>query len=188
MHDIEPFYNWQKYYNANEDKLSPFFEKENTGRYEHTVYEYYIHPDWEDLGSETLYCKVLMVNYTIGYAVIELFGEWNDALHNDVMYLKRYLIDKMTRYNISKFIIIGENIFQFHGGDTDYYEEWLDDTDDGWITIIGFRDFIISEFKRYGINAFFNYGGQLDLENWRAFKPDLLFQFIDNILSKRLNP
>ena len=28
MHEIEPFYNWQKYYLPYEDKRSPFFENE----------------------------------------------------------------------------------------------------------------------------------------------------------------
>jgi len=28
MHEIEPFYNWYKYYNVSEDERSPYFGKE----------------------------------------------------------------------------------------------------------------------------------------------------------------
>ncbi|MGL4631108.1 MAG: hypothetical protein ACRCVT_07875 [Leadbetterella sp.] len=187
MHEIEPFYNWQKYYNSYEDKLGPFYEKINDGHFENTVYEYYIHPDWDDIGSETLYIKILMVNYVRSYSVIELMGEWNDTLHNDIMYLKRYIIDHLVKRNIRKFILVGENILQFHGSDTEYYEEWMEDCEEGWICILGFRDFIIKEFRRYGLDAFFNYGGGLDIENWRTYKPDKLFEIIDSNISKRLS-
>jgi hypothetical protein len=186
MHSIEPFYNWQKYYQAYEDKLSPFYEKENDGSFFNTVYEYYIHPDWDEIGSETLYIKVLMVNYTQGYAIIELLGEWNDTLHNDVMYLKRYVIDHFLKRNIQKFILIGENILQFHGSDDEYYAEWFEDCESGWIVALGFRDFVINEWKRYGIDGYFNYGGTLDIHNWRTLKPDHLHLLINSFVMKRL--
>ncbi len=186
MHGIEPFYNWQKYYRAYEDKLSPFFNKEINEGFSNTLYEYFIHPDWDEIGSETLYVKVLMVNYVRGYAVIELLGEWNDALHNDVMYLKRYVIDHFIKRNIQKYILIGENILQFHGSDQEYYEEWLDYCEDGWIVAMGFRDFVIYEWKRYGIDCYFNYGGPLDIINWRTLKPDHLFTIVDSQMQKRL--
>ena len=186
MHGIEPFYNWQKYYEAYNDKLSPFYGKTTDGGFFNTLYEYYIHPDWDEIGSETLYVKVLMVNYVRGYAIIELLGEWNDALHNDIMYLKRYVIDHFLKRNIQKFILIGENILQFHGSDEEYYEEWLDHVEDGWIVTMGFRDFVIYEWKRYRIDSCFNYGGDLEITNWRTLKPDQLFIQIDSQMQKRL--
>ena len=78
MHDIEPFYNWEENYFSNEDPRSPFYEAEyNTEAYTNTIYSYYIHPFWDFIGSETLYVKIIFVDYDEQIAVIELFGEWN---------------------------------------------------------------------------------------------------------------
>jgi hypothetical protein len=118
MQDIEPFYGWEKYYSAADDERSPFHEREyNMQQYEHDIYGYYIHPLWDEIGSETLYCKLLFTNYDRQFVVIELFGEWNDTLHNDVMYLKRQVIDPLIAEDIKYFILIGENLLNFHGSD-----------------------------------------------------------------------
>ena len=69
--------------------------------------------------------KILFVDYAEHYAVIELIGEWNDAIENDIMALKRDVIDDMRLHHISKFILITENVLNFHSGDKDYYEEWV---------------------------------------------------------------
>ena len=61
----------------------------------------------------TLYLKVLYADYLRGFAIIEFIGEWNDCLYNDIMYLKRELIDDMIRNGIHHFILIGENILNF---------------------------------------------------------------------------
>ncbi len=186
MHDIEPFFNWQKHYLPYEDPKSPFFEKEAILVYENTVYGYFIHPDWDEIGSETLYCKILMVNYYLKYMVIELFGEWNDTLHNDIMYLKRYVVDHFLKNGIKHFILIGENIFQFHGGDDDYYEEWFEDIKDGWIAAINFREFVFQEFSKYKLDNYINYGGTLQIENWRTLKPDVFFSLVSSLIQRRL--
>ena len=97
MHSIEPFYNWQHLYIASEDEESPFFGAEYSEfTFSNTVYNYYIHPQWDDMGSETLYLKILFVDYDEHYAVIELIGEWNDAINNDIMLLKRDIIDELA--------------------------------------------------------------------------------------------
>src|SRR6187402_554257 len=111
MHEIEPFYNWQRYYQAEIDPKSPFFGRSYGNEYENTIYGYYIDPFWDEIVSETLYCKILIADYDIRYAIIELFGEWNDTLHNDIMFLKRTVIDKLVKQGINQFILIGENIF-----------------------------------------------------------------------------
>jgi hypothetical protein len=150
MHEIEPFYNWEKYYKAEVDLRSPFFGRQYAEQYESTIYGYYIHPQWDYIGSETLYVKLLFVDYSRRFAVIELFGEWNDTLHNDIMHLKRVVLDKLVRYGINQFILIGENILNFHGSDDCYYEEWFEDVEeDGWIAAINFRDFVQEEWKKY---------------------------------------
>src|SRR5690606_3086614 len=83
MHTIEPFYNWIEAYNAAEDDRSPLYGAENSeSEYTHTIYGYYIHPQWDDIDSETLFIKILYTDYNDNYAVIELIGEWNDTINN----------------------------------------------------------------------------------------------------------
>ena len=55
MQDIEPFYNWRHIYVSEEDQLSPFFGRQYSEfEFTQTVYNYYIHPQWDDFGSRTL--------------------------------------------------------------------------------------------------------------------------------------
>ena len=136
MHTIEPFYNWRHRYTAEEDERSPFFGREHSEfEFEHAVYDHVIHPQWDSIGSETLYIKVIFADYDEGYAVIELIGEWNDLLGNDIMFLKRDHIEPMMAQGISKFILIGENVLNFHASDDEYYSEWFEEAADadGWI-------------------------------------------------------
>jgi hypothetical protein len=128
-----------------------------------------------------------MVDYATRYAVIELFGEWNDALHNDIMFLKRTVIDYLVEKGIYQFILIGENILQFHGGEQDYYEEWFEDIEDGWIAAVSFRDFILEEFRRYHLDSYINFGGTLQIENWRTMKPNLFYESVKGLIMRRLN-
>ena len=188
MQEIEPFYNWEKYYMANEDPFSPLFGTEYTlTAYTNSIYGYYIHPLWDYIGSETLWIKILFVDYQLNFAVIELFGEWNDALHNDIMHLKRNMLDIMISQGISKYILIGENVFNFHGSDDCYYEEWFEDIEDGWIAALNFRYFVCDEWRKYGIDSYVNYGGNLDIEAWRTVSPITLFQMVNSLVMKRLN-
>ena len=86
MHDIEPYHRWQDQYEASKDKKSPFYGRKNDEfHYTHKVYNYFIHPQWDFFGSSTLYLKVIFVDYDASFAIMEFIGEWNDALHNDIM-------------------------------------------------------------------------------------------------------
>ena len=187
MHDIEPYYNWLHMYKACEDHLSPFFEREYSEfEFQHTVYNYYIHPQWDDFGSQTLYIKILYVDYGEGYAIIELIGEWNDALHNDIMILKRDILELMMDEGIDKFILIGENVLNFHSSDDSYYEEWFQEVEDGWIVMMNFRDHVLEEFRKTGIDYYLNFGGELDDISWRKQTPRQLFDQVSFVIGKRL--
>ena len=59
------------------------------------IYNFLLHPQWDEFGSLTLYLKVLYADYDKGFCIIELIGEWNDAIYNDIMILKREIIDLM---------------------------------------------------------------------------------------------
>ena len=188
MQDIEPFYAWRDLYISAEDKLSPFYGREYSEFvYENTIYNYYIHPQWDDFGSSTLYLKNLYTDYDNSFAIIELIGEWNDCINNDIMLLKRDVVDLMLNNGIRKFILVGENILNFHGSDDCYYEEWFDDVEDGWIAAINFREHVLSEFSRFNIDYYLVYGGELNLMNWRSFSPLQFFMLVENIVKHRLS-
>jgi hypothetical protein len=187
MHQIEPYYRWLKYYDSSNDEQSPFYGKEyNYDRYSDTIYGYYIDPGWDFFGSETLYLKVLYADYDEGYVIIELLGEWNDAINNDVMHLKRNIIEHFLSLGINKYILIGENILNFHGSDDCYYEEWFDEVEDGWIVALNFRDFVEQEMAVYQIDQYINFGGELQVINWRTMTPKTLFAIIHQLIQRRL--
>lgn len=186
MQDIEPFYNWRHLYVAEEDRLSPFYgrsynEFENTK----TIYNYIIHPQWDDFGSRTMYMKLLFTDYEQHYAIIELMGEWNDAIENDIMTIRRDITDNLFRQGITKFILIAENVLNFHSSDDDYYEEWREQLEDGhgWVVIVNMPQQSRSEFQRARLT---NYIEMLELPQWRTLKPEIIFQLIDNEMIKRL--
>ena len=188
MQEIEPFYNWLEYYASEDDEASPFYGKEyNEFEFTNTIYNYFIHPQWDEFGSATLYLKVLFADYDTGVVIMEFIGEWNDTLYNDIMYLKRDVIDEFIHNGITKFILIGENVLNFHGGDDDYYEEWFDDIGDGWIAAINFREHVEDEMIRTHIDRYVLLGAPFNNLNWRKYKPQLLALFVENIMQKKLS-
>lgn len=188
MHEIEPYFSWLKYYDSSEDERSPFYGKEyNYDLYQEAIYNYYIDPAWDYMGSETLYIKLLYVDYDHGYAVIDFIGEWNDAVTNDIMFLKRNVLDHLNLNGINQYILIGENVFNFHGSDDCYYEEWFEEIEDGWIAAINFRDFVVEEWKKYDIDSYINTGGELDIANWRTMTPQVLYEKIKTIIGRRID-
>ncbi len=189
MHDIEPFYSWRNIYVASEDERSPFFGREYSEfEFTHAVYDHLIHPQWDEMGSPTLFLKVLYADYEEKSAIIEFIGEWNDCLHNDIMYLKRNILEPMMEEGINKFILIGENVLNFHYSDDCYYQEWSDEVEDGWIVGINFRDFVIREFETANIDSYIAFGRHFNDLNWSKFNPAQLVSFIDHLMMKRLNP
>ncbi|RZK50300.1 MAG: hypothetical protein EOO87_19405 [Pedobacter sp.] len=188
MHEIEPFYLWRDDYIAAEDELSPFYETEYSEfYYDKQLYNFLIHPQWDTFGSQTLYIKVLFVDYDRNYGIIELMGEWNDAINNDIMMLKREIIELMVDEGINKFILIGENVLNFHTSDDSYYEEWFQDVEDGWIAGVNFNEHVIQEFRENSIDYYINFGGELDDLHWRKLKPHQFYKKVEELLTKRLN-
>ncbi len=191
MQNIEPYYNWKDIYSADEDELSPFYKRKYSEfEFTNTIYNYYIHPQWDDIGSSTLFIKILFVDYSSRSAVIELMGEWNDALHNDIMILKREVIDILIENKITRFILIGENVLNFHASDDCYYEEWYEDISDegGWIAAVNFREHVYAEMRTVHLEHYMYMGEKFSTLNWRTVKPQYLPDLIENILLKRLAP
>jgi hypothetical protein len=188
MHDIEPFYSWRSLYCAEEDENSPFYGREYSEIYfSNAVYNYFVHPQWDEIGSETLYIKILYTDYNHGFSIIELIGEWNDLLYNDIMNLKRNIIDELTQRGISHFILLMDNVLNFHASDDSYYEEWFDDCYDGWIVFMNMRPHVIKELENYNLDYYINYGQNFEEIKWRKINPLNVFQQVNTIMQNRLN-
>jgi hypothetical protein len=187
MHEIEPYYSWRSLYIAADDPNSPFYGKQYSEfEFTDTIYNYVIHPQWDKFESNTLYLKILYVSYESHYCVIELFGEWNDILYNDIMFLYRNVIETLLENDIRYFILIGENVLNFHSDTADYYEEWFDNLDDGWIVGLNFRDHVVHEFSVANLDYYIAFGGRFDMFPWRTLLPDQLFRLLDELMIKRL--
>ena len=186
MQDIEPFFNWRHMYVAEEDLQSPFFGREYSEfEFTQVVYNYYIHPQWDDFGSRTLFMKILYAEYEAGFVVIELLGEWNDAIENDIMTLRREITDDLQDKGIKKFILIGENVLNFHSSDDSYYEDWFEELNDlnGWAVILN-----LPLQSRYDFDKarLYNYVPLLELDNWRTMTPENLLLAVEHLRSRQL--
>ncbi|MBR8536034.1 hypothetical protein KDU71_10730 [Carboxylicivirga sediminis] len=189
MQNIEPFSRWETVYLTNQDPQSIYYgDVIDEYLCRNTIYNHYIHPKWDEFGSKTLYLKILFVSYEQNFAIIELMGEWNDCLYNDIMHLKRTVVEHLADKGISKFILIGENVLNFHYSDDAYYEDWFNDIEDGWIMAVNFRQHVLEEFDKINLNYYILYGGQLNSVKWRTLSPLKLFAALDHYANSALNP
>ncbi len=188
MHELEPFYGWRNLYIASEDANSPFYGNQySETECINSVYNYFIHPQWEEMGSATLYVKLLYTGYDEGFCVLELIGEWNDLLYNDIMFLKRNVAEPLMDKGINRFILIGENILNFFADDDSYYQEWFDEIEDGWIACVNFRPHVLKEIEDRHLDYYMAIGGKLDDLRWRTLSPKQLLTVVDGVIVKRLN-
>lgn len=187
MHTIEPHYLWRRLYRASEDENSPFYEYENSEVYfTDKIYNHLIHPQWDYFGAETLYIKQLYTDYDEAYTILEFIGEWNDVLHNDIMFLKRDVIEPMIQVGITKFILLGENILNFHAENSDYYEEWFEEVEDGWVALVNFRKHLLDEIRDYNLDQYLVFGGKLDELPWHTWGPKKVYSKVKEIVERRL--
>jgi len=186
MHDIEPFFRWRHLYQAEQDKRSPFYRKvyDEFG-FTNAIYNYYIHPQWDNFGSSTLYLKILYTDYELGCTIIELIGEWNDTLHDDIMYLKRNIAEYMQDHGIFKFMLICDNVLNFHSGDNLYLEEWSQEVreEGGWICCINLLDHVFADFEDAYLQRYLFFADEINEIEWRLMKPDQLITFIDTFIN-----
>ncbi len=187
MHEIEPYYSWRDDYISSEDPQSPFYGTAYSEfEFDKKIYNFLLHPQWDTFGSNTLYLKILYVDYERRYTIIELIGEWNDAIYNDIMLLKREVIDVLIDTGVIYFILIGENVLNYHASDDSYYEEWFQDIDEGWIAGLNFRPHVIQEFEQGHVDYFINFGTYLNAFPWRTLKPKQLFHHVREHMGRRL--
>jgi len=174
-------------YTAEEDEQSPFYGRTyNEFEYSQTLYNFYIHPQWDDFGSRTLYMKILFIDYDLRFAIIELLGEWNDAIENDIMTIRRDITDILYKKGIIHFILIAENVLNFHSSDDSYYEEWREqlEDDNGWVAILNMPEQSQYDFKKARLT---HYVTLLEMDQWRTLKPEFIFQAIQQEMMRRLD-
>ena len=130
--------------------------------------------------------KILFADYELHYAIIELLGEWNDAIENDIMILRRDVTDILFAKGINKFIIIAENVLNFHSSDDSYYEEWQEQLEDdaGWVAVLNMPQQSQYDFKRARLTRYIQL---MDFLQWRTLKPEIVFQEVDNRIMKMLD-
>jgi|SRR5690554_525424 len=182
MQHLEPYYNWRHLYRSEDDERSPFYTMEYSEfEYTNAVYDHYIHPQWDYFGSQTLYMKILYVDYDEGYAIIEFIGEWNDVIENDIKELKDNIIGYLIREGVSKYILITEQVMNIHTLEADYYEEWYEDIegDDGWIVCINTLPHVEQEWRADGMSPYMFF---YQYDKWRTMLPDLFYEVINRKL------
>ena len=152
------------------------------------MYDYVINPEWDDIGCETLFMKVIFVDYDEGCAIIELIGEWNDALHNDIMEVKRRVIDPMLLEGIQRFVLIGDNLLNLHAGSEEYYAEWAEEVEEegGWVVGLNFRQHVVDELAQARISRYLWSEERFRLSTWRVKDPLSLCQAVEIMVQKRL--
>jgi len=185
MHDIEPHFKWRDRYIASEDEHSPFYGRQYSEfQYTKKIYNYFIHPQWDNFGSPTLYAKMLFVDYEEGFAICELIGEWNDCINNDIMFLKRDVMDALSQHGISKYILLCENVLNFHGSDDCYYEEWYEDVSDenGWICFVNLLQHVQEEMETTQIQHYIKFGNHFNGITWRPHTPKIFYQLIQSLI------
>lgn len=187
MQDIEPYYNWRHLYTAEQDPKSPFYGNTYSEfEYSQTVYNYYLHPQWDYFGSKTLYLKILFVDYDLQFAIIEIIGEWNDAIENDIMTLRRNITDILQEQGIRFFILVAENVLNFHSSDDSYYADWREELDElgGWAVVVNMPDQSQYDFRHFHID---NYLRFMERPSWRTYAPELFFESVDQEVQRLLD-
>lgn len=187
LHDIEPFYGWLAYYHHEEDKRSPFHDvQHNQFYYDRSINRIPAHPLWDQVGSESLLVKILYADYHEGYAVIELFGEWNDLFENDYKLLAENCLTYLIDEGINRFILVCENVFNIYLESDDYYEALQEELGDGWICLLRPRERVYEEMEEYQIAPYFFHSPVLDDLNWRTIKPPKLYEAVKTRMPKLL--
>lgn len=90
---------------------------------------------------------------------------------------------------VNKFVLIGENLLNFHGNDEDYYEEWFEEVEEseGWNAFVNLRPHVKDELKDYDLDYYFLMGGELEELDWRTATPTQFISRIERYIQNRLN-
>ncbi|MEO0898513.1 MAG: hypothetical protein AAFY71_19020 [Bacteroidota bacterium] len=187
LHHIEPFYGWLSWYNHEMDENSPFHEEEhNLFFFDKSINNIPAHPLWDDFGSESLLVKIQFADYKEGYAILEMFGEWNDLYDNDFKLLSENVLGLLIDAGIDKFILIAENVFHAYLDADDYYAAMQEELGDGWISMLRPREGVKEDMEEYGIDQYFYFNPVIDEIPWRKLKPFQLYFLVQDRMQRML--
>jgi hypothetical protein len=187
LHNIEPFFGWLDMYNHEMDPNSPFHEAEhNQFYYDRSVNNIPAHPLWDFIDSESLLIKILFADYESGFAIIELFGEWNDLYDNDFKLLSENCLSYLIDCGINRFIFVCENVFNAYLDADDYYAAMQEELEDGWMCLLKARNTLIEEMSQYNISDYFFWNPAFDELPWRRMKPAEIFYLVEQSMRKIL--
>lgn len=187
LYEVEPYYGWLPFYSHDKDPFSPYHKVEHNLFYlDRTMNNIPVHPLWDTIGSESLLVKILFADYQTGYAVVELFGEWNDLFENDYKLLAERCLTYLIDQGIQRFIFICENVFHIYLESDDYYEALQEELEGGWISLIRPRDRVLEEMQDYQIDHYFYHSPILDEVPWRKLKPFQLYAMVEARMGKVL--
>jgi hypothetical protein len=102
------------------------------------------------------------------------------------MTLRRDITDILFLKGISKYIFIAENVLNFHSSDDSYYEEWREQLEEakGWVIILNMPAQSQYDFKQARLT---NYVELVDFPQWRTLKPEIIFQQMEDFMTRRIN-
>ncbi len=181
MHEVEPHYGWLKYYTNEDDPNSPFQDVvHNELFYDRQVYQYLAHPLWDSIGSEGLLVKILAADYEKSYAIIELFGVWNDLLENDFRLLLENCLEPLLAAGIQRFVLVLENVLNIYLDSDDYYEALQEALEDGWVCLLRAREHVRREITEHQLDAYFFWSDDIDALPWRKTTPVKLYQAVQS--------
>lgn len=187
MQDIEPFYGWLNLYQHDRDERSPFHGVVHSEfYYDRAVYNYLAHPLWDNIESESLLVKILYADYEKGYAIIELFGVWNDLLQNDFGLLRENCLLPLVENGIQQFIFICENVLHVYVEEDDYYQAMVDDLEDGWMCLLRTREHVREDLREYQLDQYFFWSPELDDLLWRKLKPWQIWAMVRDKMDRLL--
>ncbi len=186
--EIEPFYGWLSLYSHEKDPHSPFHQiQHNLFYFDRYIHNIPCHPLWDDIGSESLLIKILYADYQEGFAIIELFGEWNDLFENDYKLLAENCLTFLIDKGIQRFILVGENVFHIYLETDDYYQALQEELEAGWICIVRPREEVRMEMESYGILDYFYWSPIVDELPWRKLRPIQFYRIIADRMGKLLD-
>ena len=85
---------------------------------------------------------------------------------------------------IHKFILVCENVLNFHGSDDCYYEEWGQECreEQGWICLLNTLEHVEEEMKQMQLQYHVNFGEYYNNVNWRPHQPQNLYSAIQALV------